>query len=51
MPAADRPDTLVGLLRPVVVAAFHLGASAQELRDALEKAMRDIFGDGKRDAA
>jgi DNA-binding transcriptional regulator YhcF (GntR family) len=47
----ERPETLVGLLRPVVVAAFHLGASAQELRDALEKAMKDIFGDGKRDAA
>lgn len=51
MPAADRPEMLVGLLRPVVVAAFHLRASAQELRDALEKAMRDIFGDGKQDAA
>lgn len=47
----ERPETLVGLLRPVVVAAFHLGASAQELRDALERAMKDIFGDGKRDAA
>lgn len=48
---ADRPDTLVGLLRPVAVAAYHLGASAQELRDALEKATADIFGKGERDAA
>lgn len=48
---ADRPDTLVGLLRPVAVAAYHLGASAQELRDALEKASADIFGKGARDAA
>ncbi|MDQ3949709.1 MAG: GntR family transcriptional regulator [Gemmatimonadota bacterium] len=51
MPAADRPETLAGLLRPVAVAAFHLGASAQELREALEKAMKGIFGDGNRDAA
>lgn len=51
VPDADRPDTLVGLLRPVAVAAYHLGASAQELRDALEKATADIFGKGERDAA
>ncbi|HJU73173.1 MAG TPA: Clp protease N-terminal domain-containing protein [Gemmatimonadaceae bacterium] len=43
MPAAVRPDTLVGLLRPVAVAAFHLGASAPEVRQALDDAMRDIF--------
>lgn len=42
--AADRPETLVGLLRPVAVAAFHLGASADELRAALEHAMQGIFG-------
>jgi DNA-binding transcriptional regulator YhcF (GntR family) len=41
---AERSGTLVGLLRPVAVAAFHLGASGPELRDALEEAMRDIFG-------
>lgn len=40
---AARPETLVGLLRPVTVAAFHLGASAPEVREALERAMRDIF--------
>jgi DNA-binding transcriptional regulator YhcF (GntR family) len=51
MSETERPETLVGLLRPVVVAAFHLGASARELREALEKAMKDIFGDDKRDAA
>jgi DNA-binding transcriptional regulator YhcF (GntR family) len=49
--AAERPETLVGLLRPVAVAAFHLGASADELRAALEAAMKDIFGTGERDAA
>jgi DNA-binding transcriptional regulator YhcF (GntR family) len=51
IPADDRPGTLVGLLRPVAVAAFHLGATADELRAALEKAMTDIFGPGERDAA
>jgi DNA-binding transcriptional regulator YhcF (GntR family) len=39
----DRPGTLTGLLRPVAVAAFHLGASAAELRAALDEAMRGIF--------
>jgi len=33
----------VGLLRPVAVAAFHLGASAGELRAALEEAMKGIY--------
>jgi DNA-binding transcriptional regulator YhcF (GntR family) len=45
LPDAERPDTLVGLLRPVAVAAFHLGSTAAELRQALETAMRDIFND------
>lgn len=39
----DRRDTLAGLLRPVAVAAFHLGGTAEELRAALEEAMRGIF--------
>lgn len=43
VPAPDRPAALVGLLRPVVVAAFHLGAEANELRAALATAMHDIF--------
>src|SRR6266516_4086287 len=43
--ASNRPENLVGLLRPVVVAAYHLGATAGELRRALEEAMRGIFGD------
>jgi DNA-binding transcriptional regulator YhcF (GntR family) len=43
LPEEERPDTLVGLLRPVAVAAFHLGATGDELRRALERAMRDIF--------
>jgi DNA-binding transcriptional regulator YhcF (GntR family) len=43
---AERPVVSVReLLRPVVVAAFHLGASADELRAALEQAMMDIFPD------
>jgi DNA-binding transcriptional regulator YhcF (GntR family) len=40
-----RPEILVGLLRPVAVAAFHFGASAIEVRHALEDAMQDIFAD------
>lgn len=40
---SKRPELLVELLRPAAVAAFHLGASAAELRDALKAAMRDIF--------
>ncbi len=46
----DRPETLAGLLRPVVVAAFHLGGNAEELRAALEEAMRGIFDRGDRAA-
>lgn len=47
----ERPETLSGLLRPVAVAAFHLGADAQELRDALEVAMTDIFPPPQANAA
>jgi DNA-binding transcriptional regulator YhcF (GntR family) len=49
---AERPETLEGLLRPVAVAAFHLGASGEELRRALDRAMQGIFtdGDGRRSA-
>jgi len=47
-PAEGRPKDLVGLLRPVAVAAYHLGATAEELRRALEEAMRDIFSGTKR---
>ena len=47
---SERPETLVGLLRPVAVAAFHLGASGDELRGALEQAMRGIFTDGEEPA-
>jgi DNA-binding transcriptional regulator YhcF (GntR family) len=39
----DRPEALAGLLRPVAVAAFHLGANAVELRTALNVAMRGLF--------
>lgn len=47
----ERADTLTGLLRPVAVAAFHLGATAEELRSALERAMTDIFRSGEEPAA
>jgi DNA-binding transcriptional regulator YhcF (GntR family) len=43
MDATQRQETLIELLRPVAVAAFHLGARAPELRNALNEAMRDIF--------
>jgi DNA-binding transcriptional regulator YhcF (GntR family) len=46
LPQNEREDTLAGLLRPVAVAAFHLGAAASELRSALELAMEGIFDDG-----
>lgn len=39
----ERADALVGLLRPVAVAAFHMNASAADLRAALERAMRGIY--------
>lgn len=48
---AGRLETLVGLLRPVAVAAFHMGASAEELRRALEEAMKDILGNGPESTA
>lgn len=47
-PAPDpaRLAALDGMMRPVAIAAFHLGATAAELRDALDRAMRDILPDG-----
>jgi DNA-binding transcriptional regulator YhcF (GntR family) len=42
-PRADAMDALVELLRPAAVAAFHMSVGAQQVRDALEVAMRDIF--------
>lgn len=43
-------STLIGLLRPIAVAAFHLGASASQLRSALDEAMRGIFDKDNRAA-
>lgn len=43
--AEERAETLLGLLRPVAVAAYHLGAASDELRSALDRAMRGIFVD------
>jgi DNA-binding transcriptional regulator YhcF (GntR family) len=42
-PELSDPETLVGLLRPVAVAAFHMGVGADELRAALDAAMEGIF--------
>lgn len=44
-PDGDRPEMLVGLLRPVAVAGYHLGATGAEMRSALEQAMVGIFED------
>lgn len=44
-------EALVGLLRPAVVESFHLGASADDLRGALEEAMRQILVDPLEDSA
>jgi|SRR5688572_30123264 len=43
----ERLETLTGLFRPVAVAAFHMGATAKELRAALERAMHGIFANGE----
>lgn len=42
-PVSDRQTMLTGLLRPVAVAAYHLGATAAELELALTDATKDIF--------
>ncbi|NJD10818.1 MAG: GntR family transcriptional regulator [Gemmatimonadetes bacterium] len=44
--AAAHPANLTGLLRPAAVAAFHMGATADQLRAALDDAMKDIFPRG-----
>ncbi len=41
----DRASEMAGLLRPVVIAAFHLGATAEELFNALTTATKGVFGD------
>jgi GntR family transcriptional regulator len=38
-----RVDDLAGLIRPVVVAAYHQGASAADVRAALDRAMTGIY--------
>jgi GntR family transcriptional regulator len=43
MSAEERARALVGLLRPAVVAASYLGASAHEVREALEDALDGIL--------
>jgi GntR family transcriptional regulator len=39
----ERTDALVGLLRPVVVAAFHMGATAEELSLAVMRASEGVL--------
>lgn len=39
----DRAETLAGLMRPVAVAAYHMGASKEELRAALDRGMDGIY--------
>ena len=41
----NRSAVLDGMMRPVAIAAFHLGATAAELREALDRATRDILPD------
>jgi DNA-binding transcriptional regulator YhcF (GntR family) len=41
-------EKLAAMLRPTVVAAYHMGAGAADLRTALEYAMRDIFNESSR---
>jgi DNA-binding transcriptional regulator YhcF (GntR family) len=43
--AGPQMEELEALLRPVVVSAFHMGADATRLREALERAMRGIYPD------
>ena len=50
-PPSVRPIAMRDLFRPVVVAAFHLGATAEELRRALEESMTDIYPSGEQRAA
>lgn len=38
-----RIETLVGLLRPVAVTAFHMGGNGAELRTALDQAVEGVF--------
>lgn len=42
---ASQPVALLELMRPVVVAAFHRGTTAEDLRSALQSAMRGIYFD------
>lgn len=42
---SERQEMLVGLLRPVAVAAFHVGATTSDLREALGPAMEGILTD------
>jgi DNA-binding transcriptional regulator YhcF (GntR family) len=42
---ASQPVSLLEVMRPVVVAAFHRGATAKDLRSALESAMGGIYSD------
>lgn len=43
--APGAAEALDGLLKPVVVAAFHMGATRRDLRDALDRVSRGILDD------
>ena len=47
-PDAARAGELAGMMRRVAVAAFHMGATQAELREALERATRDVLTHGDR---
>lgn len=44
-PATDQTSPIRDLLRPAIIAAYHLGATADDVRTALEQAMMDVFPD------
>jgi DNA-binding transcriptional regulator YhcF (GntR family) len=43
-PDFDRLDTIMGLMKPVAIAAQQLGASEHDLRAALERAIAQVYG-------
>jgi DNA-binding transcriptional regulator YhcF (GntR family) len=47
LPEAQRADVLIELFHPVVATAFQLGATADEVRVALEQAVWEIFPEGE----
>lgn len=48
LPDTERGELLVGLLRPIAMVAGYSGATALELRAALEQVIEEVFGDERR---